>query len=166
MKLKPFNLITVFLATSGLLVPAQVAFGRSLAQTNLEEAQHLVCIKQGQHFLCDVEKSGQHDRVSDSVPAARERQAADKEVKPTQSGESTDTVVPQLLSSTQQETIANILIGFIYLVLPCGLGLGIFLYNKYRVHRAAIIQEQIELLEKLWQYGSDNDATSDTQTRS
>jgi hypothetical protein len=133
MKLKIFNLISVFLATSGLLTPAQAAVvNHSLErQTNVEKAQHLVW------------------------------QAQPKVAKVTHSQKSSPiTVVPPLLSPAQQKSVANILIGFIYFVLPCGLVLGIFLHDKYQVYRAAILQKQIELLERL--YTLDNDATTDT----
>lgn len=153
MKFKLFNLLTVCLATSGLLAPAQAAFGYS------EEPQHLVCVKEAQHLLCEVETSRERDRSS--AP----NQGAGKEAKATESLKSSNvTVVPPLLTPAQLGSIANILIWFSYLV-PCGLVLGIFLYDKYCVYRAAVLNEQIETLERLWQYGSDNDATTDTKTR-
>jgi hypothetical protein len=158
MKFKLFNLLTVCLATSGLLAPAQAALADSVErQMNVEEAQHLVCVKEAQHWLCEVEKSGERD--SESAP----NQGAVKEAKATESLKSSAlTVVPPLLTPAQQGTIANILLWFSYL-LPCGLGLGIFLYDKYCVYRAAVLSEQIETLERLWQYESDNDATTDTE---
>lgn len=157
MKFKLFNLLTVCLATSGLLAPAQAAFGQSVErQMNLEEAQHLVCVKQAQHLVCDVETSKEPN--SESAP----NQGAVKSAKVTESlKSSTVTVVPQLLTPAQQGSISNILIWFSY-VLPCGLVLGILLSDKYCAHRSAVLNEQIEFLERLWQYGSDNDATRDT----
>ncbi len=156
MKFKIFNLLTVFLATSGLLAPAKAAVvGSSVEQQMNVEKTHLVCVKQGQHLLCDVEGSGERDRQESP------NQEVVKSAKATQSlKSSTVNVVP--LSPAAQGTISNILLGFIYLFLPVGLGLGIFLYDKYCVYRDAVLHEQIEILEKLWQYGSDNDATTDT----
>ncbi len=58
--------------------------------------------------------------------------------------------ITQLLSSEQQRVIVNILLGFGFLV-PCGGLLGIFLYDKYCTYRSAVLKEQIELLERLWQ---------------
>ncbi len=108
--------------------------------------------------------------------------------KATQSYKSSPvTVVPPLLSSAQEKSIADILLVLIYFVLPGGLVLGMFLYDKYYIYRAGVIQEQIELLERLyawdhnattntgqganerierlerlWESDSDNDATTDT----
>ncbi|GAC1492885.1 MAG: hypothetical protein NVS2B14_05780 [Chamaesiphon sp.] len=126
-KAKFFNLITVCLATSGLLAPAQVAFGYSTErQINLEQAQHLACVKEGQHLLCNVEPQG-------------------AVVSPS----SIDIVLP-LPNPAQQKSIANILLWFSY-ILPCGICLGIFLYDRYCATRTAALQQQIEVLEKLWQ---------------
>jgi hypothetical protein len=36
--------------------------------------------------------------------------------------------------------------------LPLGLGLILFLYDRYQIHRSITYQKQIELLEKIWQY--------------
>lgn len=63
---------------------------------------------------------------------------------------------------TTQKSITNTLLGFIYFVLPCGLVLRIFLYDKYYADRAAVLEKQVELLESLWKSDSDNDATTDT----
>ncbi|WP_146141083.1 hypothetical protein [Stenomitos frigidus] len=60
-------------------------------------------------------------------------------------------VSPKLLSAAQMERIADILLGLFYFVLPVGLGLGIFLHDRYQQHRASILEEQIKLLEKLWE---------------
>jgi hypothetical protein len=166
-KSKLFNLLTVCLATSGLLAPAQAAVGNCVKeQISLEQAQHLVCVKEGEHFLCDVENSSDRDSLRDSGTSSRwathrfeaanasqesaPNQEAVKEAEATKSlKSSTVPVVGQLLTPAQQGSIANILIGFAYFV-PCGLGLGIFLYDKYCAYRAAVIKEQIEILERLW----------------
>ena len=159
MRLKLFNLTTVFLATSGLLAPVQVAFGRSLPEhTETDALQHLVCVKEKQHLLCDIDNSEKRNSQ------AEQNQGTANETKATGSNASTDAALTQIVTPTEQESIANLLLIFIYLVLPSGLGLGIFLHNRYCVHRAAAIQKQIALLEKLWQHGSDNDATTDTST--
>jgi hypothetical protein len=59
-------------------------------------------------------------------------------------------VQPQVLTSTQQEWISNLLIGMAYL-LPVGLGLGIFMYDRYMRYRATLLQHHIETLERIWQ---------------
>ena len=70
--------------------------------------------------------------------------------------------MPQLLSPTEQDSIANTFIWLSYLV-PFSLGLGLFLSDRYCAYRAAVLHEQIERLERMWQYGSDNDATTDSE---
>lgn len=58
--------------------------------------------------------------------------------------------VPPKLSSAELELISNVLLGFLYFVLPIGIGLGIFLYDKYSSYRSAVLAQQITILERLW----------------
>jgi hypothetical protein len=58
--------------------------------------------------------------------------------------------MPQLFDNAQQEQISHILLGFIYFVLPVGVGLSIFLHDKYVQHRSATLNKQIEILEQVW----------------
>ena len=161
-KFRLFNLLTVCLATSGLLAPGQAAFGHSVKrQINLEEAQHLVCVKEGEHLLCDIDTSSQRNSLGESHAANAPSYAnTSQEWTPSQEvvggakateslKSSTVAVVPQLLTPAQQGSIANILLGFGYL-LPCGTCLGIFLYDKYCGYRVAVLNKQIESLERLW----------------
>ena len=149
----------MFFATSGLIAPAQVVFAGSLAeQTETATAQHLVCVKEEQHFLCDIDNSEKRNSQ------AEQNRGTAKATKATGSNPSNEAAVTQIVTPAQQERIANFFLIFIYFILPGGLGLGMFLHNRYCVHRAAAIQKQIELLERLWQHGSDNDATKDTST--
>jgi hypothetical protein len=151
MKFKLFNILTICLATSGLLALAIAAFGHNVGRKiNVESAEHLVCLKEEQHLLCGVEKSRQPDKKEAG------NQAAVKLAKvPVPLKSSTVTVVGQLLSPAQQHTIANMILGFSYLVLPCGLALGIFLYDKYFIYRSAVLNEQIEFLERLWKQSTE-----------
>lgn len=103
-----FNLLTVCLATSGWLASGSAAWGEGVErQINVEEAQHLIGVKQGNHL-------------------------------------------PQVLTPAQQGSIANILLGVGYL-LPCGICLGIFVYDKYCAYRVTVLNKQIESLEKVWE---------------
>ncbi len=151
MKFKLFNILTICLATSGLLAPATATFGQNVGRKiNLESAEHLVCVKEEQHLLCDVENSRQRDKKEAGNQAAVKLAKVSVPLK-----SSTVTVVGQLLSPAQQKTIANMILGFSYLVLPCGLALGIFLYDKYFVYRSAVLNEQIEFLERLWKQSTE-----------
>jgi len=156
MKFQLFNLLTFCLATSGFLAPAQAASVQSGSlPINIGEAERLVCVKEAAHLVCNVEKSGQHQSGSN--------QAAAKSEQTTQSLKSSNAiVVPQLLNPQEQKSTANILLWLSYL-LPCGLVLGIFLADSCCAYRSNMIKQQIELLEKLWQSGSDNDATTDSE---
>jgi hypothetical protein len=144
MKRQPFYLLTVCIAISGgLLIPSKAALSYSVErQSNPEQAQHLVCRKEGEHFLCNVEK-----RESPDQDAVKKIQSTDKLKS------STVNSFPQLLSSDQQRVIVNILLGLGFLI-PCGTLLGIFLYDKYYAYRSAVLKEQIELLERLWKQTS------------
>jgi uncharacterized membrane protein len=59
--------------------------------------------------------------------------------------------VPQLLTPTQQGAIANFLLGFAYVGLPVGFCLSIFLHDRYYAYRSAILKQQVEILERLWE---------------
>ena len=133
-----FHLLAVCVAASGLLASAQAAFAQSVEhQTNREEAQHLLCVKQGEHLLCDVEPNPESDNAAKDAQTSQSLKS------------STATVTPQLLTPVQQKFIENTLLGLSYL-LPCGLLLGLFLYDKYSDYRLAVLNQQIEHLEKLW----------------
>ena len=148
MKFKLFNVLAVCLATLGGLAASQAAYGYSVkGQINLEQLQHLVCVKEGQHLLCDMDKSGERDSES-------AHQGAVKEVKAAQSlKSSTVNIVPQLLSPVQQKSMANIVLWISYLV-PCSTCLGIFLYDKHSAYRSTLINEQIKMLESIWEQNS------------
>ncbi len=56
----------------------------------------------------------------------------------------------EILSTTEQYKIATMLEWF-FLFVPICVGFGILFYDRYLVYRAAVLQEQIEMLERLWQ---------------
>lgn len=153
-KLKLFNLLTLCLATSGLLAPSRAAFAYSVQQQmNADKVQHLVCVKEEQRLVCEVDRSRESKAPQDA--ATDSESTSDQEaVKSNEAAEfvqsSGVTGTQQLLTPDQQGAIANILLGFIYLVLPSGLCLGIFLYNRYSTYRTAMLHKQVETLERLW----------------
>ncbi len=148
MNYKLLNLL-IFVTTWGLTTPAQAAvYSLSLEQQSQET--HLVCHKQAEHWLCD-DKSIQGSAKDEGAVQQETTAASQPPASATQ----------QALSPNQQRSISNIFILLSYL-LPCGLGLGFFLHYRYSLYRDVVLQKQIETLERLWQYGSDNDATSDT----
>jgi hypothetical protein len=147
MKFKLFNHLGVCLLTSGFLAIASSAFGQSVElQINGENVQHLTCVKDTQGLMCKTE---QRDSQSTQKTADVREAGTAKSLKA-----STLMPVPQLLSSAQLEFISNVLLGFLYLVLPVGLGLGIFLHDKYYAYRSNLLSTQMELLERLWKQSS------------
>ncbi|PPS44884.1 hypothetical protein [Chroococcidiopsis sp. TS-821] len=67
-----------------------------------------------------------------------------------------DFVETQYLLSSHQSNqnevnyIINLFLSLIVLT-PLILGLGIYLYERYVMYRAAVLQRKIEMLERLWQ---------------
>ncbi|MBD2433186.1 MULTISPECIES: hypothetical protein [Fischerella] len=55
-----------------------------------------------------------------------------------------------LLTYTQLYKIVDLLKWF-FLLFPIVLGIFFFLYDRYLVYRAGIFQQQVEMLERLWQ---------------
>jgi hypothetical protein len=142
-KFKPFSILTLCLAASGCLAIAPAAFSQSVKlHIDGEGVQHLTCIKDAQGLMCKTEER-------DSEPA--ENPGNDLEAGVPESLKvSSITTVPPKLSSAQLELISNVLLGFLYFVLPIGIGLGIFLHDKYSSYRSAILDQQIMILERLW----------------
>ena len=58
---------------------------------------------------------------------------------------------PQLLNAEQMEQLSDTLLGLLYFALPVGAGLGLFLHDRYQDQRAALLEAQIKLLERLWE---------------
>ncbi|MEG4322705.1 MULTISPECIES: hypothetical protein [unclassified Microcoleus] len=54
---------------------------------------------------------------------------------------------PVLFDAAQQEEISQMLLGFLYFVLPVGVALSIFIHDKYSQKRSATIKQQTEVLE-------------------
>lgn len=66
------------------------------------------------------------------------------------SSSTTAPIAPQFFTPAEQAAIANALIGLGFL-LPIGLGLGIFLSDRYTHYRATLLKQHIETLERIWQ---------------
>jgi hypothetical protein len=142
MNFKLYNLLTVCLATSALLVPVQKAFGAGLTKrTNEEKIQHLVCVKETQYsWQCQVENS-QHEAIESnkSMPAAV-------------------AIFTQQNSVAQINQYENINPIEVLLLLVCvgsiSSGGFLFLYIKHCNNQAAVLRRNIEVLERLWMLSS------------
>lgn len=132
--------LAICLATSALLATTQAKTFAQSAESHMEAeaALNLVCVKKSQYFICRQENKTQpgDDSLQNQGTAGATRITA--------------TIVPQLLSPAQQELMANILIGLSYL-LPAGLGLGIYIYDRYADYRCSILKQQVETLERIWE---------------
>lgn len=137
---KIFNLLTVCVAATALLAPTQGAFAAT-RQINSEEAQHLMCVKQGQHLLCDVEANTKQELAAS--PSSQEDQL----------NQSLTSSKVQPWTDSQQGMIANQLLWLSYL-LPVGLLLRVFLSERYSDYRESVLNKHIKTLEKLWKQHS------------
>lgn len=58
----------------------------------------------------------------------------------------------QVKSLSQAEIVGSTVQGLLFLVLPLCLLLGTVVFKKYRrAYRAAVLRQQVEMLERLWQ---------------
>ena len=143
MKRKLFKLITISLATSVLLAPAQEAFGYSIgSQINIKKAEPLV------H---QIESSRRADsKATENQGMVPEDKATESRKSLAVSAASHTTESSQQSSVGQTAQVSNTVEGlFVIFVLISYIVLGLQ-YRKYRVHRAAILLQQIETLERIW----------------
>jgi hypothetical protein len=141
MKSKFLNLITTSLATSVLLAPIPKAFGQSIeSQTTLKELQPLIF---------DVDNSNRKSNGSGEAQSSELIQ----EGKARKSMESLPTTAASPATQSSQLSYVEqtdwVLRGlfatlvFLYVVLG-------FQYRRHRAHRVAVLLQQIETLERIW----------------
>ncbi|HEY9820032.1 MAG TPA: hypothetical protein V6D35_04535 [Candidatus Sericytochromatia bacterium] len=136
MKSKFFNLLTVSLATSVLLVSVPKAFGQSVEfQTNLTEPQPL---------MFDVDLS----RTAGSI--GTQGQASEKTASFPTTAASQPTQQSKANSAQESDRVSNTLGGFVVTFVFISYILIGLQYRKHRLHRAAILLQQIETLERIW----------------
>jgi hypothetical protein len=102
-----------------------------------ETELHLVCVKAAEQLICQP----------DPAPAQASATRAGFSSSHIQT---TATIEPVFFSTAEQSMLSNWLLGLAYL-LPLGLGLGIFLGDRYANYRSAVIKQQMEILERIWQ---------------
>lgn len=133
MKFKVFKVLTVCLVTLGVLAPALATFGIILKQ-NISTPDVLP-------LVYELKNSSQGYNNSTLTQETIWSQ------KETESLESCTASLPRQLLPTAQEDPLK----FIFFILPLGICLGIFLYDRYYVYRTTVLKEQVEMLERLWQ---------------
>ncbi|MDZ7954689.1 hypothetical protein [Nostoc sp. DedQUE09] len=134
MKAKLLNIFTVCVVTLVMLSPGLVVFG-------IIWERHLELVK-SQNLAYEV-----NNTTTDTPALAPQTEGTHS---PQTSIQSSDrNVVHQMLAVAEQYKFATILQWF-FLLTPICVGLGILFYDRYLVHRAAVLREQVEMLERLW----------------
>lgn len=130
------NHLVLCLTASGVVTIAPAALSQSAAPAGSANApQQTLCMSDPQGLMCHPVNHSSKTVIASSTAIA-----------PTSPPAS-----PQLLNAAQMEQISNMLLGLLYFVLPAGFGLGLFLHDRYQSQRAALLEAQIQLLEKLWE---------------
>ncbi|MBE9037304.1 hypothetical protein [aff. Roholtiella sp. LEGE 12411] len=133
MKAKLLNVLTVCVVTLIVLSPELVVFGVVWERhIDLVESQSLTC-KLNKSSTLNPQLNGTY-----SSPSQASIQSSDRNV------------VNQMLTVAEQYKFATILQWF-FVLTPIGVGLGIIFYDRYLFYRAAVLKEQVEMLERLWQ---------------
>lgn len=130
MKSQLLKFITISLATSVLLAPAQEAFADSIkSQTKVHELESSRS-NQGQLIeLGEANISGKSQLFAATTQST--------EATPTNSVSKTSEV---------SNTVGGLFVTFVFIAyILAGLQ-----YRKHRVHRAALLVQQIEMLERIW----------------
>jgi len=143
MKRKLFKLITISLATSVLLIPAQEAFGYSIgSQINIKEAEPLI------HQIGSSRRAD--SKATQNQGMVPEDKATESRKSLAVSAASHTTESSQQSSVGQTAQVSNTVGGlFVIVVFISYIVVGLQ-YRKYRVHRAAVLLQQIETLERIW----------------
>lgn len=142
-KVRPFaigcvalvGMMTIAAASIAQPAVAQASTTQRIGQsTSKTTTPYLICTAEAHGSMCNPEGStlksdGEHKHAAP---------------------EATKFALSQSLSNVQMEHFADLLLRLIYVVMPVGLGLSIFLHDRHR----AMINAQIERLEKLWQQSS------------
>ncbi|QSJ19310.1 hypothetical protein JYQ62_11660 [Nostoc sp. UHCC 0702] len=137
MKAKLLHVLTVCLVTLVVLSPGLVVF-------SVVWVRHIELVKT-QNLACELNNNNP-DKTALSA------QTTNTNLAPYQGSRQFPdcNTVNQVLTATEQYKLAAIFQWFILLT-PICVGLGIIVYDRYLVYRAAVLKEQIEMLERLWQ---------------
>ncbi|MBD2502357.1 hypothetical protein [Anabaena azotica] len=134
MKVKLLNVLTVSLLTLAVLSPGLLVF-------SVAWVRHIEFVKT-QKLSFEVNKINPANTTLSTTTQNLDQTLVSNQI-------SDQNIVNQVLSAEQYK-IAVILQWFILLT-PVFIGLGIIVYDRYLIYRAAVLQAQIEMLERLWQ---------------
>jgi hypothetical protein len=137
MKVKLLNVLTVCLVSLVVISPGILVF-------SIVWGRHIEFVKM-QNSSCELHQIPAFDSVSITPEAGRS-------LSPHQKNEEIfdRNLVNRFLIAAEEHKLVSILQWFV-LITPIFVGLGIIIYDRYLVYRAAILKEQVEMLEKLWQ---------------
>jgi hypothetical protein len=137
MKVKLLNVLTVCLVSLVVISPGIVVF-------SIVWGRHIEFVKM-QNSSCELHQIPAFNSVSITPEAGRS-------LSPHQKNEEIfdRNLVNRFLIAAEEHKLVSILQWFV-LITPIFVGLGIIIYDRYLVYRAAILKEQVEMLEKLWQ---------------
>ncbi|MBD2614124.1 MAG: hypothetical protein RMY62_011385 [Nostoc sp. ZfuVER08] len=130
MKAKFLNFLTVCVVTLAVLSPELVVFG-IIWERHIE-------LLESQNKTCEVSKTGVASQTK-NIPLPQ-----------TKIHTSEPNLVNKMLTVTEQYKLGTILQWF-FVLTPICVGLAIIFYDRYLVYRAAVLKEQVEMLERLWQ---------------
>ncbi|MBW4554908.1 MAG: hypothetical protein KME59_03030 [Trichormus sp. ATA11-4-KO1] len=132
MKVKLLNVLTVCLVTLVVISPGLVVF-------SIVWGRHLELVKM-QNSVCEFNKISTSNNVL--IP-----QTANTNLSQYQT--SIKISDRNVVNSLQYKVVA--ILQWFALITPIFVGLGIIVYDRYLVYRAAILKEQVEMLERVWQ---------------
>jgi len=130
MKAKFLNFLTVCVVTLAVLSPELVVFG-IIWERHIE-------LLESQNKTCEVSKTDVATQTK-NIPLPQ-----------TKIQTSEPNLVNKMLTVTEQYKLGTILQWF-FVLTPICVGLAIIFYDRYLVYRAAVLKEQVEMLERLWQ---------------
>lgn len=136
MKFKLVQFLTVCLVTVLVLSPELVVF-------SMVWERHMELV-QTKSLACELNQSRTSEVGSSPTQEGKKAEQDRSNVH------SATNFVKQSLTNTKQYKIVKILQWF-FLLFPIFLGTLVFLYDRYLIYRAAVFQQQVEMLEKLWQ---------------
>jgi hypothetical protein len=143
MRSKLVNLLTVYLITLAIFFPALAVFGIVWQRhLELEKMQHLAC--KSNHTSMSVVANLPSNSNFYGTEACTSS-TRDKDILSHQE----NNIFDGLFTDAQDEKIVYLVEWFLFM--PVVLGFGVVLYNRYLMYQAAVFQEQVEMLERLWQ---------------
>ncbi|MBD2345272.1 hypothetical protein [Anabaena subtropica] len=136
MKFKLFNVLTVCLVTLAVLSPGLVVF-------SVVWVKHIEFVKT-QKLALEVNKINPANTTLSTIITTQKLE------QPQVSTQFSDrNIVNQLLTAEHYKLA--VFLQWFFLLTPVFIGLSIIVYDRYLVYRAAVLREQIEMLERLWQ---------------